>query len=84
MCLTGDDGGGGDGLAGSVACVCVGADRLTEADSDELVEAREGGGSIGGDDSGGGGEVTEVSEVMLLVETGRLALLLVSVSVQTD
>ena len=56
-------------MAGSVACVCVGADRLTEVTEVRwLTDTR---------------EVMGVSEVTV-VETVWLALLLVSVSVQTD
>ena len=55
MCLTGDDGGGGDGLAGSVACVCVGADRLTNVAEMVVTDGCEGGdGSVGGDGGGDG------------------------------
>ena len=61
--------GGGDGLAGSVARVCVGADRRTKVTEVRwLTHAR---------------EVVEVSEVTVM-ETLWLALLLVVVSVQTD
>ena len=61
--------GGRDGLAGSVACVCVGADRLTEVtEVSWRTHAR---------------QVTGMSEVTV-VETLWLGLLLVSVSVQTD
>ena len=61
--------GGGDGLAGSVACVCVGADRLTEVTEVRwLMHVM---------------EVTGVSEVTV-AETVWLGPLLVSVTVQTD
>ena len=61
--------GGGDAVAAAVACVCVGADRLTEATEVRwLMHAR---------------EVTELSEVTV-VETLWLSLLFVSVLVQTD
>ena len=59
----------GDAVAGSVACVCVGADRLTEVTELRwLTDAR---------------EVMGVSEVTV-TETVWLAPLLVSESVQTD
>ena len=62
---------GTDAPAGSVACVCLGADRLIEVIAVRwLTHAR---------------EVTEGSETTTVVdETGWLAPLLVSVSVQTD
>ena len=60
---------GRDSDAAAVACVCVGADRLTEATDVAVADAWR--------------EVTEMSEVTV-VETDWLALLLVSVSVQTD
>ena len=61
--------GGGDAATGSVACVCVGAHRLTEVtELSWLTHAR---------------EVIAVSE-LTVVETLWLAPLLLSVSVQTD
>ena len=70
--------GGGDSLGGTVACFCVGADRLTEVT--ELVVAMDegGGGSVGGDSGGdavagsaacvcvGADRLTEVTEVRWL------------------
>ena len=72
-CEGGDGSVGGDGsrdvLAGSVACVCFGAERLTEVTEVRWLTATR--------------KVTGVSK-LTVVETLRLAPLLVSVSVQSD